>query len=246
MREQGAAIVTGGAGCLGRAISLRLARDGWAVAIADVSADAAERTARELGSSDLRMVGLRLDVTSRESWTEALDRTRRTLGDVSVLVNNAGIIRDASLRRMSDRDWVEVVDVHLKGTFLGCQIVGLHMVRRCDGRIVNLASTAYLGSFGQANYSAAKGGIVSMTRTAAIEYARYGVRVNAIAPGGVESPMLRTVPGKLLEEFRARVPLGRFAEPSEVASVVAFLSGPDSSYVTGQVVHVCGGASLGA
>ena len=138
-----------------------------------------------------------------------------------------------------------MIDVHLTGTFLGCQHGLAAMRERGWGRIVNLSSHALLGAFGQTNYAAAKAGIVGITRTVALEGARFGVLVNAIAPGSVDTPMLRAVPAELLEGYRQDVPLKRFAAPSEIAAVAAFLASDDASYLTGQVIHVDGGASVG-
>jgi 3-oxoacyl-[acyl-carrier protein] reductase len=162
-----------------------------------------------------------------------------------VLVNNAGLLRDGLMRKMSDDDWSKVIDVHLRGAFLGCATAMGEFTRKdrdpVGGRIVNISSTSYLGTLGQANYAAAKGGIVSLTRVAALEGARYGVLANAVAPGSVNTPLLHQTPDEVLEEFRLRNPLQRFAEPAEIAAVIGFLASEDASYITGQVVHVDGG-----
>jgi 3-oxoacyl-[acyl-carrier protein] reductase len=145
---------------------------------------------------------------------------------------------------MVDEEWDAVIDVHLRGTYLGCQH-GLAAMREHGwGRIVNLSSISAWGSIGQTNYAAAKAGIVGITRTVALEGARYGVLVNAIAPGGVDTPMLRAIPAELFEQGRELVPLRRYAQPGEIAAVAAFLASDDASYVTGQVIHVNGGALL--
>jgi 3-oxoacyl-[acyl-carrier protein] reductase len=173
-----------------------------------------------------------------------VEETVAALGRLDVLVNNAGITRDAMLRKMTEDQWDAVIDVHLRGAFLGCQAVFPAMIERGGGRIVNISSTAYLGNIGQANYATAKGGINSLTHTVALEGARHGITANAVAPGGVDTPMLRAIPDQQLEKLLARIPLGRLAEPAEIASTVHFLASDEASYVTGQVIHVCGGLSL--
>ena len=168
------------------------------------------------------------------------------LGELYALVNNAGVLRDRSLRKMTDEEWHAVINVHLYGTFLGCQFAMRQFVAQgTPGRIVNISSIAYLGHFGQANYTAAKGGVLSLTRTVALEGAPYGVTANAVAPGAVETALFRTTPPEFIEEFLADVPLGRVSQPEEIAEMVCFLASEAASYVTGQVINVDGGASVG-
>jgi 3-oxoacyl-[acyl-carrier protein] reductase len=231
------ALVTGGAGGIGSAISERFVAEGYTVLVADLDEDRAAEVARRLGND---AHGLHLDVTERADWDAAIARAR-ALGGLAVTVNNAGIVRDATLRKMGDEQWDEVIDVHLRAAYLGCQTSLREMADHDGGRIVNLSSLSYLGSFGQANYAAAKGAIVSLTRTVAVEGARYGVLCNAVAPGAVDTPMLRGIPQKVLDETLAEIPLARLARPAEVASVVHFLTSEDSGYITGQVLHVDGG-----
>jgi 3-oxoacyl-[acyl-carrier protein] reductase len=244
MTAQRVAVVTGGAGAIGGAIAHRLAQGGAAVVIADADDEKARARRDELVNGGARALALHLDVTKRDAWVQTVQAVLAELGRLDVLVNNAGITRDAMLKRMTDDQWDEVIDVHLRGTFLGCQAVLAPMSERGGGRIVNISSTVYLGNVGQANYSAAKGGIVSLTRTVALEGARYGITANAVAPGGVDTPMLRAIPEHMLEKLLERIPLGRLADVSEIAGVVNFLASDDASYVTGQVVHVCGGLTL--
>jgi 3-oxoacyl-[acyl-carrier protein] reductase len=177
------------------------------------------------------------DVAERSSW-EAL---MATVGGVDILVNNAGVTRDRSLLKMTDDEWQTVIDIHLKGMWLGCQHVIPSMRERGGGAIVNLSSEARHGAFGQANYSAAKAGIVGLTRTVAIEHARHGVRCNAVAPGAVDTPMTQAVPQEVKDTWIPNIPLRRFAEPPEIAAAIAFLVSDDASYVTGQCLGVDGG-----
>lgn len=240
------ALVTGAAGAIGAAIADRFASEGRAVIVADVDHAGAEKVATDLRLGGAAATSVFLDVTQRDSWRAALE-VAQSSAPVGTVVNNAGITRDAWLTKMTDDQWSEVIDVHLRGTFLGSQLaVGAMAESGTQGSVVNISSITYLGSPGQGNYSAAKGGIVSLTRTAAIEAARFGVRVNAVAPGSVDTPMLRAVPKQIRDRFRSLTPLGRFAEPREIADAVCFLASDRASYITGQILHVCGGASLPA
>jgi 3-oxoacyl-[acyl-carrier protein] reductase len=241
MSEQ-VAIVTGAAQGIGRASAENFAARGFTVMIADIDGEAAERTAQAIGS---RARAVQLDVSDRLSWESAM-QLGQGLGELYAMVNNAGILRDRSLRKMSDEEWHAVINVHLYGTFLGCQFAMRQFVAQgTPGRIVNLSSIAYLGAFGQANYAAAKGGVISLTRTVALEGARYGVTANAVAPGAVETALFRTTPPQVIEQFLADVPLGRVGQPAEIAEVVCFLASEAASYLTGQVINVDGGASVG-
>lgn len=238
------AVVTGAGGAIGRATSCRLADRGMHVVATDINADAAEATAETVRGSGGSADHYAHDVTDRGAW-EKVVAAATDVGDLWAVVNNAGLLRDGLMRKMSDDDWTTVIDVHLRGAFLGCATAMAEFTRKdrdpIGGRIVNLSSTSYLGTLGQANYAAAKGGIVSLTRVAALEGARYGVLANAVAPGSVNTPLLHQTPDEVLEEFRLRNPLQRFAEPAEIAAVIGFLASEDASYVTGQVLHVDGG-----
>ena len=238
------AIVTGAAGAIGQAIVERLSKEPELVVLA---ADADLRRARESLShyDGDRVMPIELDVTDRDHWESAIEAVR-DLGRLRFVVNNAGILRDSTLVKMTDTAWSDVISVHLAGAFLGCQ----HALREMKatgegGSIVSMSSTAMLGSFGQASYSAAKSGIVGLTRTVAMEGARYGIRANAVAPGGVDSPMMDSVPQQHRDALVAEIPMARLAEPSEIAHTVGFLLSDQASYITGQTIIADGGLTLG-
>lgn len=237
-------LVTGGGGGIGRAVAVRLARGGARKVIACDSNSA--------GFVDLRReapeveCGL-LDVTDAAAVEHWVAELAAELGGIDVLVNNAGIIQDALIQQMSDEQWARVLAVNLTGAFLMTRAVAPGMMERCRGSIVNVASIVGLdGNIGQSNYAASKGGLIALTRSWAKEFARKGaqVRVNAVAPGFIRTPMTEKVPAKVLESIVARVPLGRLGEAAEVAQLVAFLAGEESAYITGQVIRIDGGLVL--
>jgi NAD(P)-dependent dehydrogenase (short-subunit alcohol dehydrogenase family) len=230
-----AAIVTGGAGALGQAIGRRLL-DAGEVLLVDLEEAGLRDVAKEVGAAHLE-----LDLVAPDS-PERIQHTLQSHGwEPRVLVNNAGINRDARATDMSDDDFRAVVAVDLVAP--ARLALGLRSHMRAGSAIVNVASRAALGSFGQANYSAAKAGLIGLTRALAVRWAP-DIRVNVIAPGLVDTPMTAGMPEKVLSKLVARVPLGRMAEPAEIAETIAFLASPAASYVTGQVLLACGGRSI--
>ncbi|HVW32395.1 MAG TPA: SDR family NAD(P)-dependent oxidoreductase [Acidimicrobiia bacterium] len=238
------AVVTGSAQGIGRAVALAMAEAGAAVAVTDIDDAAAEKTAAELAAEGHRAVGLRCDVTAEADVVALADHTEAALGPISIWVNNAGIIKPAMLHKMELADFDSVMSVHARGTFLGLREAARRMIAsETPGSIINVTSAAGLaGTIGQINYSAAKGAIIAMTKSGARELARYRVRVNAVAPVAATSmtEVVRTDP-RFAEQFLARVPLGRFADPEEVTSAYRWLASPSAGYVTGQVLCADGG-----
>ncbi|HVD81668.1 MAG TPA: 3-oxoacyl-ACP reductase FabG [Propionibacteriaceae bacterium] len=243
------AIVTGAARGIGAAIAHRLAADGMAVAVVDLDEQRSAHTTNAIIENGGRAIAVGADIADEKSAENAVQRTVSELGPVTVLINNAGIIRDNLIFKMSTDDWDAVMNVHLRGAFLMTRAAQIHMTQEKWGRIVNLSSTSALGNRGQANYAAAKAGLVGFTRTVALELGKFGVTANAIAPGYVETEMTQASAarqGIIYEDWKlaaARdIPVGRIGQPEDVAAVASFLCRPEASYVSGQVIFVNGGA----
>ncbi len=236
------ALVTGGGRGIGRAISLALAAEGARVAVCDVDEEPACGVAREIGEAGGEALAVKVDVTDPDSVAAAVDKVLDSFGRVDILVNNAGVTRDRLLVRMDVEDWEVVLGVNLRGTFLFTKAVARSMMKQRCGAIVNVASViGIIGNAGQGNYAASKAGVIGLTKTAAREFAGRGIRVNAVAPGFIETRMTdalsEDVKGKMLEV----IPSGRFGTPQDVSDVVVFLASDMARYVTGQVVNVDGG-----
>jgi len=242
------ALVTGAAQGIGAAIAHRLAAGGAKVGVLDLQQEAAQRVADEITVAGGTAVGLGADVSQRDQVQAAVDALVGEYGGLQILVNNAGVLRDNLLFKMSDDDWTLVMDVHLRGAFLCSQIAQKHMVEAKYGRVVCLSSTSALGNRGQANYSAAKAGLQGFTKTLAIELGRFGVTANAIAPGFVASDMTRASAERMgvsFEEFEkgaaAQIPVGRIGQPEDIAHTASFLASEGAGFVSGQVIYVAGG-----
>jgi len=246
------AIITGAARGIGLGTATRFAEEGASVAILDLDESQAAESAAQLPlTGDAKAVGVGADVSDAASVDAAVERVVAELGGLHILVNNAGITRDAMLFKMTEDDWDLVMNVHLKGGFLMTKAAQKHFVEQKYGKIVNLSSVSALGNRGQANYSAAKMGIQGFTRTLGIELGPFGVNANAIAPGFIATDMTDATAARVgmsVEDFRAaaadRNPVKRVGFPEDIAAAVTFLSSDEASYITGQTLYVDGGATL--
>ena len=246
MRLEGkVALVTGAGNGIGEATARRFAREGAIVVANDVDVEQARSVVTELQKEGARTLAVAGDVTKRADVEAMMHHVVGEFGRLDVLINNAGINRDAMSHKMTEEQWDQVISVNLKGTFLCAQAALTRMRERGWGRVVNTSSIGSLGNIGQANYAASKAGVIGLTRTLALEYAKYGITVNCVAPGPVMTRMLAGVPEAIREKIVARVPIGRIARPDEIAGVHAFLASDDAAYITGQVVFVDGGMSVG-
>ena len=242
------AIVTGAARGIGAATALRLAADGYAVAVLDLDESQAAQTAEAITAGGGSSLAVGANVADAEAVSAAVDRVAAELGAPTILVNNAGILRDNLLFKMTEDDWDAVLSVHLRGAFLMSRAVQAHQVEAKWGRIVNLSSTSALGNRGQANYAAAKAGMQGLTKTLAIELGRYGVTANAVAPGFIATDMTKATAARMGVSFddfltaaAEEIPLGRAGLPEDVADAVSFFCSEGASFVSGQVLYVAGG-----
>ena len=237
------AIVTGGSRGIGAEIGARLAEDGAAVVVSGRDADRLERAVRGLEAQGGAALGIVADAASREDCERLVSTARQHFGRIDILVNNAGMTHDELLVRMKDEDWDRVMDVNLRSAFLMTRAVTKALVRgKRGGRIINISSTAgAMGNAGQANYSAAKAGLLGFTKASARELAHWSILVNAVAPGLIETDMTANLPAAAREALLSQVPLKRSGTAREVAEVVRFLAGDGATYITGQVFHVNGG-----
>jgi acetoacetyl-CoA reductase/3-oxoacyl-[acyl-carrier protein] reductase len=243
--DEKTALVTGASRGIGRAIALELAREGAAVALNYQSSDAkAQEVADEIGKAGGKSMLAKANLADRQEARGMVKRVADEFGGLDVLVNNAGITRDRSLKKMTDEQWEEVIQTNLNSYFYCTSAAVPLMLERGFGRIVNISSmNGQMGAFGQANYSASKGGIIAFTKTAAVELATSNITVNTVCPGFTETDMFAEVPEKIQDKIRERIPMGRFGKPEEIAKAVTFLIA-DGDYITGQQINVNGGAYM--
>ncbi|MDK9698779.1 MAG: 3-oxoacyl-[acyl-carrier-protein] reductase [bacterium] len=237
------ALVTGAARGIGRAIAERLLADGAIVFINDLFAADVEKTVTELSSTNTgKVFGIASDISTEEGSSAAINAPVEKFGRIDLLVNNAGITRDGLVMRMSLADWEKVIHVNLTGTFLCSKAASRKMLSQKSGRIINISSVVgVMGNAGQANYASSKAAVIGLTKSLAKEFGSRGVTVNAIAPGYIETPMTHVLSEEVRQNFMKSIPLQRAGTPEDVAGAVAFLAGPSSAYITGQVLHVDGG-----
>ena len=239
------AIITGGGGAIGRAIALRLAAEGATVAIPDINEQAAGETADLVRQAGGEALALKTDVTNSESVQDAVAKTVEVLGDLHILVNNAGTTRDMLLMKMKDEDWQAVIDINLTSVFYCSKAVVRHMLRKRYGRIVSMSSVVGLaGQAGQTNYAASKAGIIGFTKSLAREVGSRGITVNAVAPGFVPSALTDVLSDEQKGAILESTPLVRMGTTEDVANAVAFLVSDEASFITGQVLSVDGGLAM--
>jgi 3-oxoacyl-[acyl-carrier protein] reductase len=240
--SRGAALVTGAAKNIGRAIAVRLAKDGFDVACVGRTVDSVAETLREVEAQGRKGLALAADVSRHDEAQAAVEDSVQKLGGLDVLVNNAGITRDKLLLRMDESDFDAVLAVNLKGVFHFSKAASKYMMKKRSGRIINITSVVGIrGNEGQSNYAASKAGIIGFTKSLAREFASRNILVNAVAPGYIETSMTKDLSDSVKAGLLQSIPLARLGSSEDVAGVVSFLSSPDSSYVTGQVITVDGG-----
>jgi len=234
--------ITGAGSGIGAVTAKRFAAEGAKLALTDVNQESLDKVASEIGGDVLTTIA---DVSNRDQVQANAKNIVEKFGQLDILIANAGLTRDGLSLKMSEANWDLVLDVNLKGTFFCCQAAMRHMMSRKSGRIVTTASVASLGNPGQVNYSAAKAGIIGLTKTLALELAHFGITVNCVAPGATDTPMLQALKDEVREGMLKMIPLKRFASPDDIAAAHLFFCSDDAAYVTGQVLFVDGGISTG-
>ncbi|NLK43893.1 MAG: 3-oxoacyl-ACP reductase FabG [Tissierellia bacterium] len=239
------AIITGGARGIGEATAKKFIKEGAKVVIGDINEEDIERTVNEIKEIGGQAAGIYVDVTKMDSVNRMIEFTLEKFGKLDILVNNAGITMDSTLLKMTEDQWDKVIDVNLKGVYNCGQAAAKVMVEQGSGVILNASSVVGLyGNFGQTNYAATKWGVIGMTKTWAKELGRKGVRVNAVAPGFIATPMVKKMPEKVINMMKEKAPLQRLGEPEEIANAYAFLASDEAAFVTGAVLEVTGGVVL--
>jgi len=236
------AIITGAGQGIGRTTALRFARDGAKVAVVEINEETGQSTVQAIQDQGAEASFVHADVADHADAARMIETVHEHFGRIDVLINNAGILRDAQLHKMEEADFDDVINVNLKGTFNCTQAVAPIMREQGSGSIVNAASVVGInGNFGQTNYVASKAGVIGMAKTWAKELGRKGVRVNAVAPGFIGTEMIQSMPDKVVDQMQSQVPMGRLGDPEEVAAVYAFLASDEASYINGTVISVDGG-----
>lgn len=244
MSKKRVAVVTGAAKGIGKAITSKLIADGFFVVAVDVDAKGGKQLIAEFGKAKLSFA--KADICNEKIVQQLFGKILKEYKQLDVLVNNAGIIRDNMIWRMSVEDFDAVMNVNLKGTWLMCREAARIMKEQKNGRIVNIASRAWLGNKGQSNYSASKAGVIALTRVLALELGKYKVSVNAVAPGLIDTPMTQSLSKEVLEKLLNAQPTNEMGKPGDVANAVAFLASEQTQFITGQTIYVDGGKSIGA
>ncbi len=240
------AVITGAGQGIGAGIARVLGDAGAKVVVNDLLDDRVTESVATLEEAGIEAMGVASDVGTADGAEAIISAAIDTHGRVDILVNNAGIARDGWLTKMSEENWDEVLRVNTKSQFLTCRAVAPHMMEQEHGRIVNISSRAWLGGPGQANYAASKGAVISLTRTLALEMARFKITANCIAPALVDTPLFQGLDDEVKERLVKTIPLRRVGTPDDIGNAVLYLASDEASYVTGQVLYVCGGRSLGA
>lgn len=237
------AIVTGAADGIGKEIARKILLEGGTVVVTDINSQMCEETVSEFQNNDWDAHSMPADVSKKEEVISVVQETINNFGRIDILVNNAGVVRDSRITQMDEDEWDTVLDICLKGSFLFAKYSSEHMISQQYGRIVNIASRAYLGNPGQANYSSAKAGVIGLTKALSKELGRYDITVNAVAPGLIETSALKNHPKyeKIKELQKRDSPIKRVGSTEDVANAVLFFSSTESSYITGDVLHVTGG-----
>ena len=239
------AIVTGGSKGIGRATALKFGQEGARVIIWDINEEDGEAVVEEIKSRGGEASFARVDTTRSEEVQSAAAAVRDQYGQIDILINNAGITRDATMKNITDEQWDAVINVNLKGVFNCTRFVAPYMVEKGYGRIITASSIVGItGNFGQTNYAATKAGVIGMSKVWAREFGRKGVTSNVVAPGFIATAMMKTIPEKVLDGFRAKTPLGRLGTPQEVAALYAFLASEEAGFINAAVIQIDGGISL--